>query len=388
MNGNDVVNISQEPLFHGPAKGAKVLKGVSADDFLIRLEAIRTHGDVAMADNLIVKRAVSYFRDTANQWWTKTSHITEKAERKLAETNWEIFVSLFRERFCTGATRKDLTNVYEGLEQYEGESASDCMERIATALQTHTEVLVLPTLSTEFLEEHRENRDAILDDTKVEREGVQHLLSDNTQTRLDRETIRVATECSKMTRETVLLDLGLKLAVMAIKDRDALTKIKELDRRSMPFDRIIKEIKDWEAISMSKTGKIRVYQNGNNHNNRQRGKNGNGNGHVKAVAAPEASDDEDDDEETAAAIAAIRKAKADRKKKARNKGGNKNGNEEIEEKQRKKNNKANVTCYNCGEKGHYSPRCPKKFDVKSETAEAGTATTTSMSQGKKKTDFQ
>ena len=382
MNGNDVVNISQEPLFHGPARGAKVLKGVSADDFLIRLEAIRTKGDVAMADGLIIKRAVSYFRDAANMWWMKTSHITEKAERKLAETNWEIFANLFRERYCTGATRKDLTNVYEGLEQYEGESASDCLERIATALQTHTEVLVLPTLSTEFLEEHRENRDAILDDTKVEREGVQHLLSDNTQTRLDRETIRVATECSKMTRETVLLDLGLKLAVMAIRDREALTKIKELDRRGIPFDRIIKDIKDWEAISMSKTGKIRVYQNGSY--NKQRGKNGNGNGHVKAVAAPEASDDEDDDEETAAAIAAIRKAKADKKKKARNKRGNKNGNEEKEDKPKKDNK--NVTCYNCREKGHYSPRCPKKFEVKSESTDP--APTTSVSQGRKKTDFQ
>jgi hypothetical protein len=125
-------HITAEPLFYGEERHTK---GVTAEDFITKLVVMKT--GYAINDAQMVARAVGYLREAASSWWHDSIDFTHTARKFAATTDFDAFVTLFKEAYFKVATVTDLSCDYATLRQRNDESATAFLRRAAGAFAQH-----------------------------------------------------------------------------------------------------------------------------------------------------------------------------------------------------------------------------------------------------------
>jgi hypothetical protein len=132
QNANGDTHITAEPLFYGERRHTR---GVTAEDFVTKLRSLRA--GFGIADPQMVARSVGYFREAAASWWYDSLEFMEVARKRAATTDFEAFITLFKDEYFRVTTLTDLSGDYSALKQRIDETASDFMTRAAAAFAVH-----------------------------------------------------------------------------------------------------------------------------------------------------------------------------------------------------------------------------------------------------------
>mgnify|MGYP003492334372 FL=1 len=124
--------LTPEPIFYGDLTG----KTMAPEDFLRKMENIKGSTTPPMADEAAVKKAVSYLRGWAADWWCDSIELTMPERKEAARTNWNEFVALFKETFFAVAGLGDVPSDFAQLHQMPGEPMSYLFGRVTKAIIT------------------------------------------------------------------------------------------------------------------------------------------------------------------------------------------------------------------------------------------------------------
>ena len=94
--------LTPEPIFYGDMSG----KTMAPEDFLRKMENIKGSTTPPMADEAAVKKAVSYLRGWAADWWCDSIELTMPERKEAASWSWP--------PLCTGSSSLNTTYAQRG----------------------------------------------------------------------------------------------------------------------------------------------------------------------------------------------------------------------------------------------------------------------------------
>jgi len=137
--------LSSEPLFHD-AQGVKRNQGVSAEDFIRRVETMASSANPVWPEAQKTATALSYLRGAAAKW---ADHVTMIGDPEDANfrTDWTVFRTKFLKTYAESTTVDSFTLEWDKMGQKPGEQGDLYVYRVVGELATFGKLIPTPAFT-------------------------------------------------------------------------------------------------------------------------------------------------------------------------------------------------------------------------------------------------